>query len=109
MPKTSVSARDPAAWTRSAVCGQMLESTSTKTGTCEAYFARIADAPAIPAKYASHVPVFVEVDSSIWPQTADLVHAAGSRALTDVFGIDLGVKLGSDPGNYLTVYTQGAD
>jgi len=68
-----------------------------------------ADAPAILAKYASHLPVFVEVDASIWPQTADLVHAAGTRTLTDVFGIDLGVKFGSDPAEYLTVYAQGAD
>ena len=71
--------------------------------------ASAADAPSILAKYASHVPAFVEVDPSIWPQTADLVHAAGSRALTDVFGIDLGVKLGSDPSAYIDVYAQGAD
>jgi len=68
-----------------------------------------ADAPALLAKYASHLPVFVEIDSSVFPQTADLVHAAGTRALTDVFGIDLGVKLGSDPAGYLTIYGQGAD
>jgi glycerophosphoryl diester phosphodiesterase len=68
-----------------------------------------ADAPTILAKYASHLPVFVEVSSTIWPQTADLVHAAGTRALTDVFGIDLGVKFGSDPAAYLDAYAQGAD
>ena len=68
-----------------------------------------ADAPAILAKYASHLPVFVEISSTVFPQTADLVHAAGTRVETDVFGIDLGVKLGSDPAAYLDVYAQGAD
>ena len=68
-----------------------------------------ADAPTILAKYASHLPVFVEISSTVFPQTADLVHAAGTRVETDVFGIDLGVKLGSDPAAYLDVYAQGAD
>jgi glycerophosphoryl diester phosphodiesterase len=68
-----------------------------------------ADAPAILAKYASHVPVFVEIAEGVFPQTADLVHAAGTRVETDVFGVDLGVKLGSDPAAYLDVYAQGAD
>lgn len=68
-----------------------------------------ADAPGILAKYASHVPVFVEIDASIFPQTADLIHAAGTRALTDAFGIDLSVKFGGSPAQYLDIYTQGAD
>jgi hypothetical protein len=70
---------------------------------------RAQDAPMILAKYASHLPVFVEIDQTIFPQTADQVHAAGTRVITDVFGVDLSVKLGGDRNSYLDVYAQGAD
>jgi hypothetical protein len=39
----------------------------------------------------------------------DLVHAAGTRATTDSFGIDLSVKYGGDRKGYLDLYAQGAD
>jgi hypothetical protein len=57
----------------------------------------------------SHVPVFIEIDMSIFPQTADLIHAAGSRATTDALGVDLGVKYSGDRAQYLTLYGEGAD
>jgi glycerophosphoryl diester phosphodiesterase len=69
-----------------------------------------ADAATILAHFASHVPTFVEVSSKIFPKTADLVHAAGTRVLTDVFTTDIPVKLGTaEPSQYLSVYAQGAD
>lgn len=68
-----------------------------------------ASATAVLAKYTSHLPVFVELDAATFPAGAAEVHAAGTRALTDVFGIDLGVKLGSDPKAYLEPYAKGAD
>lgn len=73
---------------------------------------RVASGPeatAVLAKYATHLPVFVELDSATFPAGAAEVHAGGTRALTDVFGIDLGVKLGSDPKAYLEPYASGAD
>lgn len=73
---------------------------------------RIEDVPSaqtILDHFAGHLPVFVEIDSSIFPQTADLVHAAGTRTTTDAFGADLGVKYGSDRKAYLGLYGQGAD
>lgn len=68
-----------------------------------------ASATAVLAKYINHLPVFVELDSATFPAGAAEVHAAGTRTLTDVFGIDLGVKLGSDPKAYLEPYAKGAD
>ena len=53
-----------------------------------------ADAPGILANYKDHLPVIVEIDSAIFPASADVVHAAGTRAFTDVFGTDLSVKFG---------------
>lgn len=68
-----------------------------------------ASAPAVLAKYRDHVPVFVDVDAKVFPATADLVHAAGSRVMTNVFTTDVGVKLGSPASQYLAVYDKGAD
>ena len=69
-----------------------------------------ADAAGILAHFASHLPVFVEISSKIFPKTADLVHAAGSRVLTDVFTTDIPVKLGTAPASqYSTLFAQGAD
>jgi glycerophosphoryl diester phosphodiesterase len=73
---------------------------------------RLGDVPSaqgIIDKYKSHLPVFIEIDQSIFPQTADLIHAAGTRATTDAFGIDLSVKYGGDRAQYLGIYMQGAD
>jgi glycerophosphoryl diester phosphodiesterase len=69
----------------------------------------VADAPAILDKYKAHVPVLVEISATIFPKGADLVHAAGTRVLTDAFGTDVGVKLGGPSTRYLDIYTQGAD
>lgn len=68
-----------------------------------------ASAPAVLAKYKDHVPVFVDVDAKVFPATADLVHAAGSRVMTNVFTTDVGVKLGSPAAQYLAIYDKGAD
>jgi hypothetical protein len=68
-----------------------------------------AEATAVLGKYANHLPVFVELDSATFPAGAAEVHAGGTRTLTDVFGIDLGVKFGSDPKAYLEPYAKGAD
>lgn len=68
-----------------------------------------ADAPAILAKYKDHLPVFVEVSSTVFPRTADRVHAAGTRVLTDVFSWDVSVKLGGPTSRYLEPYMLGAD
>ncbi len=69
----------------------------------------LASAQGIIDKYKSHLPVFIEIDSSLFPATADLVHAAGTRTTTDSFGIDLSVKYGGDRNAYVDLYTQGAD
>jgi hypothetical protein len=54
-------------------------------------------------------PLFVEIDSALFPQQADVIRAAGLRTFTNVFGIDLAVKLGSDRRAYLAEYDKGAD
>lgn len=61
------------------------------------------------AKYATHLPVFVEISERTFPKAVDVIHAAGTRAFTDVFVIDVGVKLGQPPSRYLEVYDEGAD
>jgi glycerophosphoryl diester phosphodiesterase len=66
-----------------------------------------ADAPLILAK--PWKPLFVEIDSKIFPQTVDAFHGAGLRTLTDVFATDLTVKFGTDRKAYLDLYAQGAD
>jgi len=68
-----------------------------------------AEATAVLAKYKYHVPLFVELDASSFPNGAAEVHAGGSRVFTDVFGTDLSVKLGGDPKLYLSTYDKGAD
>lgn len=68
-----------------------------------------ASAPGILAKYKDHLPVIVEVDAKLFPTTVDLVHAAGTRVMTDVFTTDVGVKLGSPASRYLEVFGKGAD
>jgi glycerophosphoryl diester phosphodiesterase len=67
------------------------------------------DAPTILAKYKDHVPVFVEISQTVFPRTADLVHAAGMRVLTDVFVLDLAVKLGAENTRYLEFFDKGAE
>lgn len=71
--------------------------------------ATLAEAPGILAHYKDHLPVLVEIDASIFPMTADLVHAAGTRTLTDAFGQDFSVKYGGDPAIYVGLYDRGAD
>ena len=68
-----------------------------------------ADAPGILAHYKDHLPVIVEIDASIFPASADVIHAAGTRTFTDAFGTDLSVKFGGDAKGYLDVYGSGAD
>lgn len=68
-----------------------------------------AQAGAILAKYAEHLPVIVEIDAKLFPKTADLVHAAGTRVMVDVFTTDLAVKLGGSRDAYLDFYAKGAD
>ncbi|CAN5906199.1 glycerophosphodiester phosphodiesterase family protein [soil metagenome] len=68
-----------------------------------------ADVGAILAKYASHLPVFVEISSEVFPKAVTEVHAAGTRVLTDVFIADLGVRSGADRKVYLDFFTSGAD
>ncbi len=68
-----------------------------------------AEATAVLAKYKDHVPLFVELDESSFPNGAAEVHAGGSRVFTDVFGTDFSVKLGGDPKLYLSTYEKGAD
>jgi len=68
-----------------------------------------AEATAVLAKYKGHPPLFVELDQSVFPTGVAEVHAGGSRAFTDVFPTDFGVKLGGDPKVYLEFYGKGAD
>lgn len=73
---------------------------------------RIEDAttaPSLLARAAPWKPLFVEIDSKVFPETADLVHGAGLRTFTNAFAIDLGVKLGSDRAAYVGEYEKGAD
>lgn len=69
----------------------------------------VAAASTIATKYKTHLPVFVEIDSSIFPRTVDVVRAMGTRVLTNAFVIDISVKLGSPPSRYLELYDKGAD
>jgi glycerophosphoryl diester phosphodiesterase len=67
-------------------------------------------AQAIIDKYkTTHPPVFIEIAQDIFPRTADLVHASGTRTMTDVFVIDLAVKLGEPNSRYLEFFDKGAD
>lgn len=69
----------------------------------------VADAELIATKYKTHLPVFVEIDSAIFPNKVDVVRAMGTRVLTNAFVIDVSVKLGSPASRYLELYDQGAD
>lgn len=68
-----------------------------------------AEAPGVLAHFAAHTPVIVEIDTALFPKTADLVHAAGTRVMTDAFGLDVGTLFGGSPSVYLEVYDKGAD
>lgn len=68
-----------------------------------------AEATAVLAKYKAHPPLFVELDPAVFPVGVAEVHEGGSRAFTDVFTTDFGVKLGGDPKAYLELYAKGAD
>lgn len=69
----------------------------------------VADAELIATKYKTHLPVFVEIDSAIFPNKVDVVRAMGTRVLTNAFVIDISVKLGSPASRYLELYDKGAD
>lgn len=71
--------------------------------------ATAAAATEVLVKYKSHPPLFVELDQALFPAGVVEVHAGGSRAFTDVFATDFGVKLGGDPKVYLELYGKGAD
>ena len=68
----------------------------------------LAEVAPLLTKYASHLPVFVEI-TSIFPMGAAEVHAAGTRTLTDSFGADVGVIAGNNRKVYLELFTSGAD
>jgi glycerophosphoryl diester phosphodiesterase len=68
-----------------------------------------AEATAVLTKYKDHLPVLVEVDEAAFPKGVAEIHAAGTRAFTDVFTIDVAVKLGADRARYLEIYNNGAD
>jgi glycerophosphoryl diester phosphodiesterase len=70
----------------------------------------IDEATMVLGKYKDHLPVFVEVEAAAFPAPAATIHTLGSRVLTDVFGTDVVVKLGTSPKErYLDVYSAGAD
>lgn len=54
-------------------------------------------------RYASHAPVFVEIDQKLFPAGTAEVHAAELRTFTNVFVTDLGVRT-SGRGDYLGVF-----
>lgn len=60
-------------------------------------------------KYASHLPVFVEISMKVFPKGAAEVHAAGSRVLTNAFVADVGVITGDDRKVYVGFFDSGAD
>jgi glycerophosphoryl diester phosphodiesterase len=70
---------------------------------------KLEDVAPILAKYATHVPVFLEISSAVFPKGAAEAHAAGTRVLTNVFVADVGVKTGDDRKVYLGFFTAGAD
>lgn len=70
---------------------------------------KIEDLGPIKAKYATHVPVFVEISMKVFPQGVADVRALGSRPFTDVFVADVGVRVGDDRKVYLGFYEAGAD
>ncbi len=67
------------------------------------------EATAVLAHFASHPPVFVEIDEAVFPAAVAEIHAAKTRTFTDAFGVDLSVKFGGDRAGYLDVYGKGAD
>jgi len=68
-----------------------------------------SEASALLTKYKDHLPVFVEVEESWFPNASDVIHAAGTRVFVNAFTIDIAVKLGADRARYLEVYGKGAD
>ena len=69
---------------------------------------RVADAAELDAElsaFADHPPVIVELhDGATVATLVPLVHAAGNRALADVFAIDLVAKFSNDPAAYAPVF-----
>ncbi|MBX3188412.1 MAG: glycerophosphodiester phosphodiesterase family protein [Labilithrix sp.] len=70
---------------------------------------KIEDVAPILARYASHLPVFVELGQSLFPRGVAEVRAAGTRVFTDVFVADIGVRTGGDRKVYLDFFASGAD
>ncbi len=71
--------------------------------------ASVAEANSVLERYKDHLPVFVEIDTALFPASADRIHAAGTRAFTNAFVIDVGIKLGAPKAGYLEMYGKGAD
>ncbi len=70
---------------------------------------KLEDVAPILAKYASHLPVFLEISSDVFPKGAAEAHAAGTRVLANVFFSDVGVKNGTGRDVYLGIFAAGAD
>lgn len=70
---------------------------------------KLEDLGPIKAKYATHVPVFVEISQKVFPRGVGDVRALGSRPFTDVFVADVGVRVGDDRKVYLQFFESGAD
>ncbi|MCC6525774.1 MAG: glycerophosphodiester phosphodiesterase family protein [Polyangiaceae bacterium] len=69
-----------------------------------------AELAAALALFAAHPPVIVELSDVPSPQAlTDEVHAAGHRALIDVFAFDLLAKFSNDPSDYAPVFADGID
>ncbi|EYF04920.1 glycerophosphodiester phosphodiesterase family protein [Chondromyces apiculatus] len=62
------------------------------------------------AHFSAHPPVIVEVnDNGPVEDLVPLIHAAGHRAMTDSFVIDLAAGFGDDPGLYEEAFATGVD
>jgi len=74
---------------------------------------RVADTAELDSElqlFSAHPPVIVELhDGADVSQLVPAVHAAGNRALTDVFGLDLSAKFSNDSSLYEAVFADGVD
>jgi glycerophosphoryl diester phosphodiesterase len=74
---------------------------------------RVADTVELDSElqlFSAHPPVIVELhDGADVSTLVPAVHAAGNRALTDVFGVDLSAKFSNDASLYETVFADGVD
>jgi glycerophosphoryl diester phosphodiesterase len=68
----------------------------------------LAEVAPILERYATHPPVFIEIDQKMFPTGTTEIHANGVRTFTDVFVTDLGIRT-SGKGDYLAPFEKGAD